>query len=93
MVAIGRAMMANPRLLMLDEPSLGIAPKIVAEIASAIERINRDKGLAIILVEQNARLALRLSHRPMRWSTARSCVRGRAPSCWPTLSQKAYLGV
>ncbi|MFT0545975.1 ABC transporter ATP-binding protein [Allopusillimonas ginsengisoli] len=62
MVAIGRALMANPRLLMLDEPSLGIAPKIVAEIAAAIERINRDKKMSIILVEQNARLALRLSH-------------------------------
>ncbi len=62
MVAIGRALMARPRLLLLDEPSLGIAPKIVAEIAAAIERLNRDAGMSIILVEQNARLALKLAH-------------------------------
>lgn len=62
MVAISRALMSSPRLLMLDEPSLGIAPKVVAEIAQAIERLNRDSGMAIILVEQNARLALKLSH-------------------------------
>lgn len=62
MVAIGRALMARPRLLLLDEPSLGIAPKIVAEIAHAIERLNKDLGMSIILVEQNARLALRLAH-------------------------------
>src|SRR5690606_20499902 len=51
MVAIGRALMANPRLLMLDEPSLGIAPKVVGEIAHAIERINQEKQMSIILVE------------------------------------------
>ena len=62
MLAIGRALMARPRLLLLDEPSLGIAPKIVAEIAAAIERLNRDAGMSIILVEQNARLALKLAH-------------------------------
>lgn len=63
MVAIGRALMAQPRLLMLDEPSLGLAPKIIAEIAHAIEALNRDTSLSIVLVEQNARLALRLAHR------------------------------
>lgn len=62
MVAIGRALMAQPKLLMLDEPSLGLAPKIIAEIAQAVESLNRTTGLSIILVEQNARLALRLSH-------------------------------
>jgi branched-chain amino acid transport system ATP-binding protein len=63
MVAIGRALMAQPRILMLDEPSLGIAPKVVAEIASAIQILNAQSGVSIILVEQNARLALKLSHR------------------------------
>jgi len=63
MVAIGRALMAQPRILMLDEPSLGIAPKVVAEIASAIQTLNVQSGVSIILVEQNARLALKLSHR------------------------------
>jgi len=62
MVAIGRALMSKPRLLMLDEPSLGIAPKVVGEIATAIVRLNQDAGMSIILVEQNARLALKLSH-------------------------------
>ena len=63
MVAIGRALMAQPKLLLLDEPSLGLAPKVIAEIAQAVERLNRDTGLSIVLVEQNARLAMRLSHR------------------------------
>lgn len=94
MVAIGRAMMANPRLLMLDEPSLGIAPKIVAEIASAIERINRDKGLAIILVEQNARLALRLSHQAYALEHGEIVRSGQgAELLADPFVQKAYLGV
>ena len=61
MVAIGRAMMSNPQILMLDEPSLGIAPKIVSEIAQAIKRLNKETGISVILVEQNARLALKLA--------------------------------
>lgn len=63
MVAIGRALMAQPKLLLLDEPSLGLAPKVIAEIARVVETLNRETGLSIVLVEQNARLALRLSHR------------------------------
>ena len=61
MVAIGRAMMSNPQILMLDEPSLGIAPKIVSEIALVIKRLNQETGVSVILVEQNARLALKMS--------------------------------
>jgi len=63
MVAIGRALMAQPRLLLLDEPSLGLAPKVIAEIVQAVEKLNKETGLSIVLVEQNARLALRLAHR------------------------------
>ena len=58
MLAIGRALMARPRLLMLDEPSLGLAPLIVEEIFGHIRRLNRDLGTTILIVEQNARLAL-----------------------------------
>jgi branched-chain amino acid transport system ATP-binding protein len=62
MVAIGRALMARPRLLMLDEPSLGLAPVVVASIFANLAAINRD-GLPILLVEQNVLRALRVSHR------------------------------
>jgi len=58
MLAIGRALMAHPRLVMLDEPSLGLAPLIVEEIFRIIRRINKERGATILLVEQNARLAL-----------------------------------
>ncbi|MBO9310904.1 MAG: ABC transporter ATP-binding protein [Chloroflexus sp.] len=62
MLAIGRALMAHPKLIMLDEPSLGLAPLLVAEIFEIIRRINREQGTTILLVEQNARLALEAAH-------------------------------
>lgn len=62
MVAIGRALMSRPRLLLLDEPSLGLAPAIVQQLGGIIADLNRD-GTTILLVEQNARMALRLAHR------------------------------
>ncbi|AKI96610.1 ABC transporter ATP-binding protein [Kosmotoga pacifica] len=61
MLAIGRALMAAPRLLMLDEPSLGLAPKIVEQIFDLLVRLNSERGLTILLVEQNANAALRIS--------------------------------
>ncbi len=63
MLAIGRALMARPRLLLLDEPSLGLAPLVVRQIFSAIRTLNRETGLTVLLVEQNAHQALRLAHR------------------------------
>jgi branched-chain amino acid transport system ATP-binding protein len=63
MLAIGRALMARPRLLLLDEPSLGLAPLIVRQIFQAIRTLNRETGLTVLLVEQNAYQALRLAHR------------------------------
>jgi branched-chain amino acid transport system ATP-binding protein len=58
MLVIGRALMARPRLMLLDEPSLGLAPLLVQEIYSIIKRINADQGMSILLLEQNARAAL-----------------------------------
>ena len=63
MLAIGRALMSRPRLLLLDEPSLGLAPLIVKQIFSIIKEINEQQGVTVFLVEQNANHALRLAHR------------------------------
>ncbi len=63
MLAIGRALMARPRLLLLDEPSLGLAPLVVRQIFGAIRTLNKETGLTVLLVEQNAWQALRLAHR------------------------------
>ena len=63
MVAMGRALMASPKVLLLDEPSLGLAPLIVKQIFEAIRELNRTQGLTVFLVEQNAFHALKLAHR------------------------------
>jgi branched-chain amino acid transport system ATP-binding protein len=62
MLAIGRALMSQPKFLMLDEPSLGLAPLLVKAIFEKIVEINRERGLTILLVEQNANRALEISH-------------------------------
>ncbi|MCB2053802.1 MAG: ABC transporter ATP-binding protein [Geminicoccaceae bacterium] len=69
MMVIGRALMSKPRLLLLDEPSLGIAPKLVQDIARSIVAINRDEKVSVLLVEQNSRMALRISHRAYALAT------------------------
>jgi branched-chain amino acid transport system ATP-binding protein len=61
MLAIGRALMSKPKLMMMDEPSLGLAPLLVKEIFGIIQRINKDEGTTILLVEQNANLALTIA--------------------------------
>jgi branched-chain amino acid transport system ATP-binding protein len=63
MLAIGRALMSRPRLLLLDEPSLGLAPLITRQIFDAIRKLNREDHLTVLIVEQNANHALRLAHR------------------------------
>ena len=62
MLVIGRAIMANPKLMMLDEPSLGLAPLLVRQIFDILLRINQEAETTLLIVEQNARIALSLSH-------------------------------
>ena len=76
MLVIGRALMAKPKLLLLDEPSLGVAPKIVQDIARSIVAINRDEKVSVLLVEQNSRMALRVSHRAYAMTTGSVALSG-----------------
>jgi branched-chain amino acid transport system ATP-binding protein len=76
MLVISRALMAKPRLLLLDEPSLGIAPKLVQDIARSIVAINRDEGVSVLLVEQNSRMALRVSQRAYALTTGSVALSG-----------------
>ena len=76
MVAISRALMARPKLLLMDEPSLGLAPLVVREIARSILAINREDKVSVILVEQNSRMALRLSSRAYVLETGRVALEG-----------------
>ena len=76
MMVIGRALMAAPKLLLLDEPSLGIAPKVVQDIARSIVAVNRDEKVSVLLVEQNSRMALSISHRAYALSTGSVVVSG-----------------
>jgi len=78
MLVIGRALMAKPKLLLLDEPSLGIAPKLVQDIARSIIAINRDEGVSVVLVEQNSRLALSISHRAYAMTTGSIVISGNS---------------
>jgi branched-chain amino acid transport system ATP-binding protein len=92
MLAIGRALMARPRLLMLDEPSMGIAPILVARIYETIGEINK-AGVAILLVEQNANYALDISRRGYVLETGRVVLRGQSAELRDDPEvQRAYLG-
>jgi branched-chain amino acid transport system ATP-binding protein len=77
MLAIGRALMSRPRLLLLDEPSLGLAPLVVRQIFSIIAEINREQGVTVLLVEQNAFHALSLAHRAHVMVNGRIALSGR----------------
>jgi branched-chain amino acid transport system ATP-binding protein len=94
MLAIARALMAAPKVLLLDEPSLGLAPIMVQEIGRLIQTINKEQGLSIVLVEQNASLALRLCHYAYVLENGRIALSGPGPELVKSdYVQRAYLGV
>ena len=92
MLAIGRALMSRPRLLLLDEPSLGLAPMLVARIFEIIQTINRT-GVTVLLIEQNAFQALQVAHRGYVLETGQITLTGPAREMLANeYIKKAYLG-
>ncbi len=92
MLAIGRSLMAKPRLLLLDEPSMGLAPLLVAEIFNVIKKLN-EQGTTILLVEQNAKMALSIAHRAYVIENGKVVMSGKADDLLNNEAiQKAYLG-
>jgi branched-chain amino acid transport system ATP-binding protein len=93
MLAIGRALMAHPRLLLLDEPSMGLSPILVETIFAIIRDINHRRGTAILLVEQNARMALRIAHRGYVLQVGQIVLHDAASALYRSdLVRKSYLG-
>ena len=94
MLAIGRALMANPRLMLLDEPSLGLAPMLVEEIFEIIRRLNREQQLTVLLVEQNATLALTIAEHGYVMENGRIVLEGSAEALRENADIKEfYLGL
>lgn len=93
MLAIGRALMARPKMLLLDEPSMGLAPLIVKEILTYIQKLRNDHGLTVLLVEQNARSALKIADKGYVLETGRVLLQGSAEDLLANRDvQRAYLG-
>ncbi len=93
MLAIGRALMTKPKLMLLDEPSMGLAPLLVQEIFRVIENLSREKKTTILLVEQNARAALKLADRGYVLETGRLILEGTSSDLLENKEvQRAYLG-
>jgi branched-chain amino acid transport system ATP-binding protein len=94
MLAIGRALMSNPRMIMLDEPSFGLAPILVDRIFEVITRLNKETGLPILLVEQNVFLSLRVSSRGYVIEGGKKVLEGESEALLHNPDvEKAYLGV
>jgi len=93
MLAISRALMGRPRMLLLDEPSLGLAPLIIRNIFDIIRQINRERGTTVLLVEQNANLALKVANRAYILTTGLITLSGSAEALMADEGiRKAYLG-
>jgi len=93
MLAIGRALMARPKLLLLDEPSMGLAPLVVQEIFAVIERLRKDEGTTVLLVEQNAKAALKMADRGYVLETGKVILEGVSSELLENKEvQRAYLG-
>ena len=93
MLAIARALMSRPKLLLCDEPSLGLAPLITQELFEVLKRLNAEEGLSVLLVEQNANLALKVAHRVYLLETGNVVASGTAAEIASDDSiRKAYLG-
>ncbi len=93
MLAISRALMGRPKMLLLDEPSLGLAPLIIRHIFAIIKQINVEQGTTILLVEQNANLALKVAHRAYILTTGRISISGLADDLLADEAvRQAYLG-
>jgi branched-chain amino acid transport system ATP-binding protein len=93
MLAIGRALMLRPRLMLLDEPSFGLAPLIVEEVFGILRRLNQEEGMAMLLVEQNAALALELADQAYLMETGRFVMSGPAREIGSDENvRRAYLG-
>ncbi len=94
MLAVARALMARPRLLLLDEPSLGLAPLVVKRIFETVSKINQENNTTIFLVEQNANLALKLAHRGYVMENGRITLEDSAQNLLANEEvRKAYLGI
>jgi branched-chain amino acid transport system ATP-binding protein len=93
MLAVARALMSRPRLLLCDEPSLGLAPLIVQELFAILGRLNKEEGLAVLLVEQNANLAMDIADRAYILETGRIIATGDAETIRnDDAIRQAYLG-
>jgi len=90
MLAVARALMANPKLLLMDEPSTGLSPLLVMEVGNIIRDINKQQGISILLVEQNSRLALKLSKRAYILELGKIALEGESADLFNNEKVKKY---
>ena len=84
MLEIGRSLMHEPRIVLMDEPSAGLAPIVTRQVFGAIRQLNREIGLTVLMIEQNARQGLEAGHRGYVLEMGRNSYQGSAGNSWPT---------